>query len=55
MEVERENLTRNNTEQYLGFVRNYEKEEQEEEKGDVDKRLAKTKRAKQSIQQHYSE
>ena len=53
MEVERENITRNNIEYYLDFIRNYEKQDQEEEKGGVDKRLAKMKRGKGSIQQRY--
>ena len=53
MKEERENITRNNTEQYLRFIWNYEKEEEEEEKDDMDKRLAKTKRGKGSIQQRY--
>ena len=49
----RENINRNNTEQYLRFIWNYEKEEEEEEKDDMDKRLAKTKIGKGSIQQRY--
>ena len=53
MKEERENITRNNTERYLRFIWNYEKEEEEEEKDDMDKRLAKTKRGKGSIQQRY--
>ena len=52
MKEERENITRNNTEQYPRFIWNYEKEE-EEEKNDMDKRLAKTKRGKGSIQRYY--
>ena len=40
MELERENVTRSNTEWYLGFIWNYEKEEEEGEKGDKDKIFA---------------
>ena len=36
MEAERENITRNNVEQYLDFNWNYEKQVKEEEKGDMD-------------------
>ena len=36
MEAERENITRNNIEQYLDFNWNCEKQVKEEEKGDVD-------------------
>lgn len=52
---ERGNVTTNNieTEQYLGFYWNYEKRKEEEEKGDMDQRLAQTKRVKGCIQQHY--
>ena len=46
MKEERENITRNNTEQYPRFIWNYEKEEEEEEKNDMDKRLAKTREEK---------
>ena len=41
MEVESENITRNNIKQYLGFIRNQDKEGEEEEKGNMDKRLVK--------------
>ena len=50
MEVERENISRNNIEWYLNFIRNYGKEEEEEEKDNIDKRLAKSKRGKGNIQ-----
>ena len=52
---ERGNITTNNieTEQYLGFYWNYEKRKEEEEKDDMDQRLAQTKRVKGCIQQHY--
>ena len=51
MEVERENITRNFIE-CLGFIGNYEKEEEEEKKGNMDKRLVNMKRGKGSIQKH---
>ena len=51
MEVEKENITGYDIELYLDFNWNYEKQEEKEEKGDVAKRLAKTKRGKRSIQQ----
>ena len=49
VERERESITRNNIEQYLGFTLGFtlglpEKEQEEEEKGNMDERLAKTKR-----------
>ena len=53
MEVEKENITGYDIELYLDFNWNYEKQEEKEEKGDVVKRLAKTKRGKRSIQQRY--
>ena len=40
MELERENVTRSNTEWYLGFIWNYEKEEEEGQRGDKDKIFA---------------
>ena len=40
MELERENFTRSDIEQYLGFIWNYEKEVEEGERGDKDKILA---------------
>ena len=52
MEVDRKNITRDNIEQYLDFIWNYEQEEEEELKGDMDKRLAKTKRAKGTMQRY---
>ena len=52
MEVERESITRNNIEQYLGFIRNYDKEREEQEKDDMDQRLVKfdTKREHKTFQ-----
>ena len=52
MEVERESITRNNIEQYLGFIRNYDKEREEQEKDDMDERLVKfdTKREHKTFQ-----
>ena len=50
---ERENITRNKINQYRCFNLNYEKEKEEEEKGDMDQILAQMKRAKGCIQQHY--
>ena len=44
MKVERENITGNNIEQYLNFICNYQKQEEEKQKGDMDKKLAKMKR-----------
>ena len=53
MEVKKENITRNEINQYLCFNLNYEKEKEEEEKGDMGQILAQMKRAKGCIQQHY--
>ena len=52
MEVESENITRNNIKQYLGFIRNQDKEGEKEEKGNMDKRLVKvdTKRKHKTFQ-----
>ena len=50
MELEREEIfTRHNIEHYLGFVWGYEKEEEEEKKSNMDKKLNKTKGGKGSI------
>ena len=40
MEVQKESITRNNIEQHVGLIWNYEKEEEEEWQGDMDNLLA---------------